>query len=173
MDPPISFRKPQAGDGPAVFDLIAVCPPLDPNSRYCNLLQCTHFSDTCLLAERNGKISGFVSGYRLPRQPATLFVWQVAVASFERGQGLARRMLIALLQNLSRQGVDSLETTITPDNKASWKLFRSLAEELEADFQHNVFLQRDAHFSGHHDEEHLVRICAFENLSMEKPKEKT
>jgi len=161
MDPPICFRTPEADDGPAVTDLIASCPPLDSNSRYCNLLQCTHFSDTCLLAERDGQAVGFVSGYILPRQPDTLFIWQVAVASSARGQGVGKRMLTSLLWNPACQGVRRLETTITPKNRASWALFQRLAEELKADIREELYFEREIHFSGQHDPEYLVQIGPF------------
>ena len=40
----------------AIWELISACPPLDTNSAYANLLQCTHFADTCVIAEREGRI---------------------------------------------------------------------------------------------------------------------
>ena len=49
------LRMPRAEDGPAVTALIGSSPPLDVNSAYCNLLQCTDFRDTCVLAERDGE----------------------------------------------------------------------------------------------------------------------
>ena len=54
------FRKPVATDGPVISGLIAACPPLDPNSAYCNLLQCTDFADSCIIAERGGEVVGWV-----------------------------------------------------------------------------------------------------------------
>src|SRR5690606_27480359 len=45
------LRRPIAADGPAITRLIAACPPLDSNAAYCNLLQCTHFADFCIVAE--------------------------------------------------------------------------------------------------------------------------
>src|SRR3546814_19269512 len=84
----LRFRRPIAADGPAITALIAACPPLDRNSRYCNLLQCEHFTDHCVIAEKAGRIVGWVSGYRPPSDPAAFFVWQVAVSrSEERGVG--------------------------------------------------------------------------------------
>jgi L-2,4-diaminobutyric acid acetyltransferase len=85
----VLLRKPDATDGIRVADLVAICPPLNRNSLYCNLLQCTDFSDTCILAEKNGKAVGWISGYRPPNEPATLFIWQVAVHERARGLGLA------------------------------------------------------------------------------------
>merc|ERR1712169_161542 len=40
-----SFRKPVSTDGSDVFALVERCKPLDVNSMYCNLLQCSHFAD--------------------------------------------------------------------------------------------------------------------------------
>merc|ERR1712169_164475 len=64
-----SFRKPVSTDGSDVFALVERCKPLDVNSMYCNLLQCSHFADTAIVAERGGQMVGFISGYRLPQQP--------------------------------------------------------------------------------------------------------
>ena len=83
----LDFAAPGAEDGPSVHALIAACPPLDQNSVYANLLQCTHFADTCVAVKREGRLVGWVSGYIPPQEPDVLFVWQVAVA--EEAQQLA------------------------------------------------------------------------------------
>ena len=46
----LTITAPDATDGVAVHDLVQRCPPLDSNSLYCNLLQCTHFAATSALA---------------------------------------------------------------------------------------------------------------------------
>src|SRR5690554_486165 len=76
----VCVRKPTAMDGMNVHRLIAQCPPLDPNSVYCNLLQCSHFADTAVLVEAQGEVVAFMSGYVKPTDAQVLFVWQVAVA---------------------------------------------------------------------------------------------
>src|SRR3546814_19861271 len=91
----MQFRKPLAADGPAITALIAACPPLDRNSRYCNLLQCDHFADHCVIAEKAGRIVGWVSGYRPPSDPAAFFVWEVAVPTEGRGPHPPRRMVVS------------------------------------------------------------------------------
>src|SRR5690606_23617577 len=65
----LSLRPPQLEDGAAVWELIRACGPLDDNSMYCNFLQCDHFADTCVVAELDGEIVGWVSGYILPAEP--------------------------------------------------------------------------------------------------------
>lgn len=156
----ISLRKPASTDGAAVNALISRCAPLDTNSLYCNLLQCFHFADTAILAELEGQPVGFISGYRLPQTPNTLFVWQVAVDKSARGLGLASRMLQALLAN--QQGeVSFLHTTITQANTASWNTFKRLARELNADFNSHELFNRDAHLAGEHASEFLIQIGPF------------
>src|SRR3546814_7917944 len=95
---------PKAEDGAAISKLIAACPPLDRNSAYCNLLQCSHFADTCIVAERDGYIAGWISGYRPPSEPDRFFIWQVAVSETARGAGLAGRMIDMLLARPSAAG---------------------------------------------------------------------
>ncbi|MCX4190875.1 diaminobutyrate acetyltransferase [Methylophaga sp. OBS1] len=155
---PITLRAPAAEDGAAVYELIAQCPPLDTNSMYCNLLQCTHFSATSVAAEKEGDIVGFISGYIEPDNPDTLFIWQVAVGEKARGQGLAGRMLRDILSRQQEGQIKFIETTITPDNRASWALFESLANKLGTELNHSVMFDRQQHFAGQHETEMLVRL---------------
>ena len=144
-----------------VFRLIGNCPPLDTNSSYCNLLQCSHFANTSVAAEQEGDIVGFISGYAIPERPDTLFIWQVAVSEQARGIGLASRMLAHILAHPRCDGIRYLETTITDENQASWALFRSFAKKQDADFQSSAWMDKEAHFAGQHDSETLVRIGPF------------
>ncbi len=157
----IVFRPPVLEDGMDVYRLVGNCPPLDTNSSYCNLLQCSHFSETSVAAEANGELVGFISGYIVPGRPDTLFIWQVAVADSARGMGLASRMLTRILDRPQCSAVDYLETTITQDNLASWALFERLSKKQSANFESSVWMDKDAHFSGLHDSESLIRIGPF------------
>lgn len=145
-------------DGPAITRLIAACAPLDSNSAYCNLLQCAHFADSCIVAERGEQILGWVSGYRPPLEPSSFFVWQVAVARTARGRGLARRMINALLDRPSAEGATHLSTTVTDDNAPSWALFNGLAREWGALLTRSAMFECDTHFAGAHATEWLARI---------------
>lgn len=152
------FRKPVATDGPAITALIAACPPLDRNSAYCNLIQCTHFADHCVIAERGGDLLGWVSGHRPPSDPDAFFVWQVAVSPAARGQRLARRMIDHLLERPAQAGATHLITTVTADNEASWALFRALARDRGADLERTLLFDRDTHFAGANVTEFQARI---------------
>lgn len=154
----LTFRKPEAEDGSAVWALIQACKPLDENSMYCNLIQCDHFADTCILAELDGAAVGWISGYRLPDAPDTLFVWQVAVSAEARGMGLASKMLDQLLSRDDMAGVLRVKTTITRDNTASWSLFNSLADRHDGRLAHEPHYKKDNHFDGEHATEYMVTI---------------
>ncbi|MDA0147668.1 diaminobutyrate acetyltransferase [Vibrio sp. LaRot3] len=151
------FRQPNTTDGDDIYQLISQCPPLDVNSSYCNFLQSTHFSRTCVLAEQDGQVAGFVSGYLKPDEPDVLFIWQVAVAEFARGHGLAYQMLHSLLSRDGLQSVSTIETTITKNNKASWALFEKVAKEHRGG-KITTFLDKTLHFKDKHDTEYLYRI---------------
>ena len=154
----LTFRKPVREDGAAIWNLIRSCKPLDENSMYCNLLQADHFRDTCVVAQMDGQIVGWVSGYILPHDDDTLFVWQVAVSEQARGRGLGGRMLAHLLERKECRDVRRLQTTITRDNDASWALFSRFAEKRDGLLDDHAHFTRDTHFRGEHDTEHMVTI---------------
>jgi L-2,4-diaminobutyric acid acetyltransferase len=162
----INLKVPQSGLGSMVHKLIAECPPLDQNSMYCNLLQTHHFAGTSVAAIYQSQLVGFISGYILPEKPDTLFVWQVAVHPKARGIGLASKMLSHLLQRPASIHVQNLETSITPTNKGSWKLFERLARELDAPLEKTVLFDRFQHLNDEHDTEHLVQIGPFTKESV-------
>lgn len=142
----------------ALHRLVGECAPLDPNSSYCNLLQCSHFSSTSIAAFEGGELRGSVTGYRVPEHPGTLFIWQVAVHPKARGQKLARTMLRKLMKLPALHDICFVETSITPDNEASWRLFAGFATELHAGLERSVMFEQKLHFQGAHDTEYLVRI---------------
>ncbi|SMQ60231.1 diaminobutyrate acetyltransferase [Devosia lucknowensis] len=154
-------RPPNPEDGPAVWQLIKATPSLDSNSLYCNLLQCTHFAQTCAIAERNGDVVGWASGHVLPKQPDTLFIWQVCVADAARGSGLAKRLILDVLARPARAQISRLQCTITQDNTASWALFGSLARDLGAQMEQVPCFRREQHFAETHESELGVSIGPF------------
>ena len=159
--PEIEFRVPLATDGLAINRLIADSPPLDTNSLYCNLLQCSYFSDTCLIAELNGKLAGFVSGFLAPNKSGTLFLWQMVVDKSARGRGLALQMICELLSRPSLKAVSFIETTVNPSNKASSAVFEKFAQQAQAQIDRSALFEKNSHFGGDHEDEVLLRIGPF------------
>jgi L-2,4-diaminobutyric acid acetyltransferase len=152
------LRKPVLADGAAVCTLIRNCPPLDVNSCYCYFLLCSHFADTSVVAESDGSITGFISAYLEPTAPDTVFVWQVAVDASQRGTGLAGRMLDAIVSRPECAGVRWLETTVSPSNHASRRLFERFAERHGARLEEQPFLEAADFGDSGHEAEPLLRI---------------
>lgn len=151
------LRKPNATDGAGIWELVRSCKPLDENSMYCNLVQADHFRDTCIVAELNNKILGWISGHIIPNADE-LFIWQVAVSPEMRGMGLGRKMLSHLIKRDACNRAAYLKTTITKDNNASWALFRGFARDVGGALRHKPHFERNTHFDGLHNTEHLVTV---------------
>ena len=160
VDSRLLCREPVAADAVAICALVDRCDVLDPNSTYCYLLLATHFGPTCAVAVWAGRIVGFVSGYLVPSEPSTLFIWQVAVDPATRGQGVALRLLTAILDRPACGAVRHLEATVTPSNTASWALFEALARGRRASIERRPRFT-SADLGGGHEPEHLVRIGPF------------
>lgn len=150
-------RIPSLADAQAMWRIARDSVVLDLNSSYAYLLWCKDFSETSVVAEVDGSIAGFVTGYRPPHQPDTLMVWQVAVAEQWRGRGIARAMLDALADRPTDPPVKHLETTITADNAASQRLFAAFAAARGARVERRPGFEA-AQFPDDHDAELLFHI---------------
>jgi L-2,4-diaminobutyric acid acetyltransferase len=159
---PFRFRPPRQDDAPDLWQLVRDVGTLDRNSSYAYLLLCRDFADTCVMADREGTLSGFITGYRPPAQRDTVFVWQVGVASPARGQGLASSMLDALLLSEGCQGVQFLETTVTPSNVASRAMFQSLAQRLNTRLEESSGFEAECFPEASHEPERRLRIGPFD-----------
>lgn len=155
MSDQVVFKKPTMNDGYALNQLVKNSPPLDINSAYCNLLQCSHFADTAIGAYQAGQLVGFISGYNLAQQPNTLFIWQVVVSEKMRSQKIAKRMLEALILRVKPTFI---HTTITPDNTPSHALFSSFAKAHDSTIDKQPYMDEEHHFNHEHPSEELIII---------------
>ena len=122
---------------------------------------CEIFSDTSIVAVRENKIVGFISGFINPNSTDTLFIWQVAVNESERGRGLGTQMLFQLLERSICEDVHFVEATVSPSNKPSQHLFRGLARKLDTECHvSDYFSSTDFPQEGHEDEQ-MFRIGPF------------
>lgn len=153
-----SFYSPSAGHGAAVWRLIRECSGLDLNSSYAYLLLCDRFRDTCVVVPgARDELAGAAMCFRLPRQPETLFVWQIAVHPAARGAGLGVALLQHVVSTEACRGVRFLEAHVAPENRASEALFRKFARLLRAPLVfHDGFAAND--FPDAHAPERLVRV---------------
>jgi L-2,4-diaminobutyric acid acetyltransferase len=129
------LRIPLKSDGTAVWSFIRDVGNLDLNSAYCYMMLCDYFKETCLIAEADGELIGFVSAFRVPDRPNTLFIWQVAVASSQRGKGLGRKLLDELISRRKLTEALFIEATISPSNEASRALFNGIARRYDVELE--------------------------------------
>lgn len=155
----ITIRNPDINDGARIWELVRDSKPLNLNSPYLYLLLCRHFSETCLIAEKDSDLLGFVSAYRPPNLQDVIFVWQIAVHRDARQQGLAKTLLHKLVQQDGCQHIRYIEVTISPSNYASRNLFHSFAKELNVDCKETPFFTKEFFPEGeNHEEEILLRL---------------
>lgn len=155
----ILIRKPIKKDAPKIHKLVDESKVLDLNSEYLYLLQSTHFSSTCSVAIYEDKVIGFVSGYMIPNCENTLFIWQVAVDSEYRGNDLARRLIMNIV-NRDELNIKNIQTTVSPSNKSSLRVFEKTAFELNTQIKAEKFFEIDD-FNNSHEEEVLYKIGPF------------
>lgn len=165
--PGLTVRPPTTRDGAAMWRLARDSGSLDLNSSYAYLLLADHFAATCRLAflpdgsaGAEGEPVGFVSAYRLPADPATLFVWQVAVDPRARGRRVAGRLLDAVVDATAEgdgPAVTRLHTTVTTDNASSRRVFARWAAGRGATLRETTGYEA-AHFPDGHEAEPLLVI---------------
>ncbi len=154
----IVIRPLRVADALAISDMVRESGVLDVNSDYAYLLMCTHFSMTSAIAQYGNESAAFVTGYILPHEPGTLFMWQICVRPAYQRLGLGIRLIQSLLQRIECKQVRFVEATINPSNFASQKLFRSLAKQHGTECKTTHFFSKDLFGSSSHEEELLFRV---------------
>ncbi|MEU9668284.1 diaminobutyrate acetyltransferase [Streptomyces bobili] len=156
----LRIDRPSVADGAALWRIAKESGTLDLNSSYSYLLWCRDFAGTSAVARsEGGEPVGFVTGYVRPEAPQTLLVWQVAVDGAYRGRGLAAALLDGLTARVAAERpLTTVETTITPGNTASERLFTSYAARHGAGVTREVLFDTGLFPDGPHDPEVLYRI---------------
>ncbi|MHB0774441.1 diaminobutyrate acetyltransferase [Halomonas sp. WWR20] len=155
----VIVREPVVEDGTRLHDLVRRVPPLAENSVYCNLLQCNHFSETSAIAEQNGELVAFVTGYIHPKQPDTYFLWQIGVHEHGRGQRLPLRMIQHILARAACHHVTTLEVTVSSTNTVSRALFEAVARVEGAHCEiHPAYYRPELFGADNRIAENLLRI---------------
>jgi L-2,4-diaminobutyric acid acetyltransferase len=152
------FREPEKKDSPEIYSLVKNTPPLDLNSEYHYMIQCTYFRKHCIVVELQSRIAGFISAYIDPQRDKVLFIWQVAIHEDFRGKGLASAMILKLLNRECHKKIQFIETTVTPSNGASAALFNSLTQKLETQCITTDLYESDLFVNPGHETEVLYVI---------------
>lgn len=159
---PIRYEKPGVRDASQMWELARDSGSLDLNSPYFYIVFSDQFADTSIVARSGDDVAGFICGFRPPKTPDTLFVWQITVAPAHRRKNIAHGMLSALMSRLSDSGVRYLHATVTPSNVPSQRMFESFAETFGAQSAESPFYGEDLFPAGGHEEERLLKIGPFD-----------
>jgi L-2,4-diaminobutyric acid acetyltransferase len=160
----ITFRTPEVGDGTEIWRLVRELDALELNSAYSYLMFCKFFPKTCVIAELDGEVAGFVFAFRPQTASDTVFVWQVGVDNTLRGRGVGIALLHTLLVREECRDVRFLEATVTPSNMPSQALFRKLARRLDTQCHVSPCFSSDQFPGNEHEDELLFRIGPFESI---------
>lgn len=153
----IVYRPATPNDGREMWRFVNEAGVLELNQSYAYILICQHFGNTCLVAETDEKMVGFVLAYVPPRQPDTVFVWQIGVDRTVRGRGVGLHLLRHLLALDGCRNVHYLEASVTPSNKPSQNLFRAFARKWGVSCRKLPFFPSEF-FPEPHEPEFLYRI---------------
>jgi L-2,4-diaminobutyric acid acetyltransferase len=153
--PAPTVRRPTIADGARMWRIASDSGELDVNTPYAYALLARDFHDTCRVAKVADETVGFVTGYRRPEAPTTLFVWQIAVDPAFRGRNIGGLLLDALVRDLV--DVVAVETTVTESNDSSRRLFGKFADRHGAELSESaLFTAGD--FPDAHEAEPLLTI---------------
>jgi len=128
----VRVRRPRPSDGNAVWQLVRQAQSSELGGRHVLRALVQHFADTSLVAEVEGKLVGFVGGYRPPTNLSSMSIWQIDVETSLHRQGLGTALLHALIQCPGCAGVEYLEATVGSSNLAAKRLFEGFAGDLNA-----------------------------------------
>ncbi len=131
---------------------------LDQNSAYKYIMMCEFFAETCVVAKHDENVVGFITAFIPPTKPDVVFVWQIGVDASMRGEGLASKMLNELVSRNGLTGIEYVEATVTPSNKASQSLFRKLARDYQTECSVLDCFSKELFPGDNHEEELTFRI---------------
>ncbi|BFT69446.1 diaminobutyrate acetyltransferase [Paenibacillus sp. P36] len=154
----VLIRSVSPQDGQYLWQAAVDSGNLDINSAYCYIMLCKYFSETCRVAEIDGKVVGFVTAFIQPSNPENLFVWQIAVNAEHRGKGIAESLLRDLISVKMCAKIRYIETTISPSNAASIRLFAKFAQDLHASIVKNDGFPSPLFPDSKHEDEQLIVI---------------
>jgi L-2,4-diaminobutyric acid acetyltransferase len=123
LKPQIIIRKVREDEFLKVYNFVSHCKPLENYAEHFYKIMFRYFGNSCLVAEFNDEIVGFVMGFRSRVNNKTFFLWQIGVFSYYRGKEIGRILLEEFEKVAKKLGCKRIELTVDPNNLASQKLF--------------------------------------------------
>lgn len=151
------LRSPERKDAAAIFEMMQPYRPYVGTSPvYTYLLICEHHAATSVVAQdARGQIVGFISAYRVPKRPDTLFIWEIAVREGYHGHQLCLRMMQTLCQRVNPAYI---EATVNPSNASSIRRFQQLADLYGCSYASQTLFPAGDFGTQAHEDEVLYRI---------------
>jgi len=122
---PIRIREAGEKDFLEVHKFVSDCKPLENYAEHFYKIMLRYFGSTCLIAEYENSIVGFLMGFRSQNQEGTYFFWQIGVSPKMQGMGIGPLLLEKAEAKCRQTGCKRIELTIDPENSHSQKLFES------------------------------------------------
>jgi L-2,4-diaminobutyric acid acetyltransferase len=120
------YQRVSADSSEAIQGLVADCPPLTLHTPFTYWVILSRSSELCIGAFADGDLVGFV--LTIPSLTGGAFVWQIGVSQKFRRQKIAHALLDRSWRAAKGVGLEAIEVTIDPRNKASTSMFKDFAE---------------------------------------------
>lgn len=117
------IRKAREDEFLDIYRFVCSCGVLETYGEHFYRIVIRYFGDTSYVAERDGRILGFMWGFLSQSRPDTFFLWQIGVDPSTRGEGIGARILEVAEAELAEHGCRRIELTIDPSNRPSQRLF--------------------------------------------------
>ena len=160
----MELRTPEIEDARESFRIARNEPNIDANTEYYYMIWYRDFSETSLVAVSEGKQIGYLTAFISPKNPDTLFIWQIATMPHHGVPNLGIKMMTHVVDKAKRKGVEYVEATVSPDNRPINYVMRLLAKRLAANYSTSMLFNPDA-FEGSHEAELMYRIGPLEEYS--------
>lgn len=163
------MRSPAPEDAVAIYELLQPYKPyVGTSPLYTYLLICEHFSETSLVVEDEARqIIAFTSAFIPPRQPNTLFLWEIAVKEGFHGNNLYIRMVREICSKVSPAYV---EATVNPSNDSSIRRLQKLSDIFGSECRQSTLFPSEYFGAVEHEDEDLYRIGPIEYNNSETRK---
>lgn len=121
------YERPTINDVSEVVGIARKKKNLDRNSSYLYALHCLHFRDTSLVAKNDGKVVGFVIGYRIPTRPQIQFIWQYGLEQPFDSQDNVVELVSHMLRLEENKGLAGLDVSLDLAHHDALRLFTVIA----------------------------------------------
>lgn len=122
----LTYQRVSVDSSEAIQGLVSDCPPLTLHTPFTYWVILSRSSELCIGAFADGDLAGVV--LTIPSLTGAAFVWQIGVGQEFRRQKVAHALLDRSWRAAKGAGLEAIEATIDPENKASTSMFKNFAE---------------------------------------------